>query len=62
MSGESQNINLLVVVDNTVLHRSVEVLDLENHMELAEAATALDAIFTDSPAPSKADASTCSSS
>ena len=46
--GESQNVNLSLVADNTMLHRSLEVLALENHMEPAEAATALDAIFTDS--------------
>ena len=47
MGGESQNVNLSLVADNTMLHRSLEVLDLENHMEPAEAATALNAIFTD---------------
>ena len=39
-----------------MLHRSLEVLDLENHVELAEAATALDAIFTDSASVSMANA------
>ena len=47
MGGESHNVDLSLVVDNAMLHRSLEVLDLENQMEPAEAATALDAIFTD---------------
>ena len=52
--GESQNVKLSLVADNTMLHRSLEVLHLKNHMEPAEAATALDAIFTDSASVSMA--------
>ena len=45
---EAQTVNLSLLSFNTMLHRSVEVLDLDNQMEPAEAATALDAIFKDS--------------
>ena len=54
MGGESQNVNLSWVADNTVLHRSLEVLDLEYQMEPVEAATGLDAIFKDSASASMA--------
>ena len=54
MVGESQDVNLSLVADNTMLHRSLEVLDLENQMKLAEAATPLDEIFKDSISASMA--------
>ena len=54
MGGESQNVILSLVADNTMLHQSLEVLGLENHAEPAEAATALDAIFTNNASVSMA--------
>ena len=38
MGGESQNAYLSWVADNTMLHRSLKVLDMQNEMEPAEAA------------------------
>ena len=48
MGGEFPSVNLSLASDDTMLHRSLLVLELDNRMESAKAATALDAIFADS--------------
>ena len=45
MGGESRNVNLSLASDDTMLHPSLVVLELDNRMERAKVATPLDAIF-----------------